>query len=255
MDQEPKVCVPLNGGRRFVLAYAIWPALVAAISLVLAENSRLDLLVADAWYRLEGGYWAWHDNWFANELIHSYGKQVLIDFGLAVAALLVLGFFVDRLRPWRRTLAYVLVCLAVLPAAVAVMKFISPVPCPWDLAQFGGDLAYQHTSSYTFGHAESGNCFPSGHASGGFALLSIYFASVGRTERPVRWLLPGLLTGWVFALGQQSRGAHFLSHDLWTMAFCWFGPLLLFLMIRPDRPAVTPAPGKAGEGKSRVEPL
>jgi membrane-associated PAP2 superfamily phosphatase len=28
-------------------------------------------------------------------------------------------------------------------------------------------------------------------------------------------------TGMVFGLSQQLRGAHFLSHDLWTAALCW----------------------------------
>ncbi|HET6591419.1 MAG TPA: hypothetical protein VFG48_00750, partial [Xanthomonadales bacterium] len=39
----------------------------------------------------------------------------------------------------------------------------------------------------------------------------------------------------VIALGQQARGAHFLSHDLWTLSWCWFGALGLFLLFRPGR--------------------
>ena len=45
------------------------------------------------------------------------------------------------------------------------------------------------------------------------------------------------LIGTVFALGQQARGAHFLSHDLWTLAICWFGSVVLFLLMRPYRDA------------------
>jgi len=227
------------GGRRFIILHAVLPAIAAIFLLVLAENTPLDLLVANSWFQLEGGHWAWQDNWVSYDLIHHYGKQVIIAFGLVLISLLFLGFFANHLRPWRRTLAYLLLCMVVLPASIAEMKSISPVPCPWDIALFGGDVAYQHTSSYIFGHAESGNCFPSGHASGGFALLAIYFAALGRTDHPAWWLIPGLLTGWIFALGQQSRGAHFLSHDLWTMTFCWFGALLLFLLVRPDRSSST----------------
>ena len=31
----------------------------------------------------------------------------------------------------------------------------------------------------------------------------------------------GLLAGTVFGLAQQLRGAHFLSHDVASMAVCW----------------------------------
>lgn len=227
---------PWNPDRRFVITHVLLPGIVLILLAFIAENTRLDLAVANFWYQLEGGQWAWRDNWYAYDLIHHYGKQFVIALGLSLATLFALSFKVPRIRPWRRTLAYVLLCMALLPATIAEMKGMNPVPCPWDVVPFGGVVPYRHTIGFLFSSGEIGHCFPSGHASGGFALLSIYFAAVGRTSQRAWWLLPGLLVGWIFALGQQSRGAHFLSHDLLTMAFCWFGALLLFLLIRPDRP-------------------
>ena len=49
------------------------------------------------------------------------------------------------------------------------------------------------------------------------------------------FLLPGMVIGFTFALGQQARGAHFISHDLWTLSLCWFGALGLFLLFQPHR--------------------
>ena len=40
-------------------------------------------------------------------------------------------------------------------------------------------------------------------------------------------LIPGLVIGISFGLAQQLRGAHFLSHDVWSAAICWFGALFL----------------------------
>jgi membrane-associated PAP2 superfamily phosphatase len=38
-----------------------------------------------------------------------------------------------------------------------------------------------------------------------------------------RWgLFAGIALGLIFGLGQQLRGAHFFSHDVWTAAICWF---------------------------------
>ena len=36
-----------------------------------------------------------------------------------------------------------------------------------------------------------------------------------------RWLVASLLAGLVLGLAQQWRGAHFMSHTLWTGLACW----------------------------------
>ena len=133
-------------------------------------------------------------------------------------------------------MTFLLTTMALVPASIATFKRISPVPCPWDILRYGGDLPYLPTFEYAFGPASSGHCFPAGHASGGFILFALYFVSLPFTHKPLaRFLLPGIVVGWIFALGQQSRGAHFLSHDVWTMSICWFGALALFLLFRPGR--------------------
>jgi membrane-associated PAP2 superfamily phosphatase len=34
---------------------------------------------------------------------------------------------------------------------------------------------------------------------------------------------------------QQLRGAHFMSHDVWTAAICWFTALALFVLWPPKQ--------------------
>ena len=46
--------------------------------------------------------------------------------------------------------------------------------------------------------------------------------------------------GLVFGSGQQLRGAHFLSHDLWSLAVCWFLALGLFCLFAVPPGAVAP---------------
>ena len=48
-------------------------------------------------------------------------------------------------------------------------------------------------------------------------------------------LAVGLLAGGVFGFSQQLRGAHFLSHDLWTLATCWAVSLGLYLLVERIR--------------------
>ena len=68
----------------------------------------------------------------------------------------------------------------------------------------------------------SGRCFPAGHASAGFGFVAGYFAFARDAPRVARaWLVAALLAGLIFGLAQQVRGAHFMSHTLWTAWLCW----------------------------------
>jgi membrane-associated PAP2 superfamily phosphatase len=72
-------------------------------------------------------------------------------------------------------------------------------------------------------HAPSvSGCFPSAHATTGYALFGWYFlARRARRRHSWRYALPGLVIGSVFGATQQLRGAHFVSHDLAAAGLCW----------------------------------
>lgn len=224
-------------GRRFWLLH-LWLPLLAFLALATVfETTPLDLWFADRLYALQGGGWALRDHWFTYEVMHHYGKIAVIGFGLAVLTLALLSCCIEGLKRWRWPLAYLVSGLVLVPALISLGKHFSEVPCPWDLARYGGELLYRHSLEHDFAwvglHARS--CFPAGHAAGGFGLLVIYFAAWPFARRPALYLLPGLLVGTAFGLGQQLRGAHFVSHDLWTAALAWFLALALFVLFRPGR--------------------
>ena len=53
-----------------------------------------------------------------------------------------------------------------------------------------------------------------------------------RHTRLARWsLAAALLTGACFGLAQQARGAHFLSHDLWSALLTWLTALTLYAYV------------------------
>lgn len=228
--------IPASGWRpdlRFWATHLLLPLAALAVLAILLETTGFELWLTDRWYAAEGGYWSLRHHWLTYVVMHHYGKRMVLMAGLTLFILILASFRVPALRRWRRPLTYLLTCMAVLPAIIAKMKHASLAPCPWDLARYGGDFIYHHTLSYGFGSADSGGCFPSGHASGGFGMIAAYFAAYLYAPRRWLFLLPGLVVGTLFALGQQLRGAHFISHDLWTLAICWFGALGLFLLFRP----------------------
>lgn len=71
--------------------------------------------------------------------------------------------------------------------------------------------------------------FPAAHASGGYSLMAFYFIFYKRNKlRAYLGLALGLAVGTLFAFGQQVRGVHFASHNIWSAAICWYGSLLLY---------------------------
>ena len=122
-------------------------------------------------------------------------------------------------------------------AVVSVTKNLSTTSCPWDLAEFGG--VARHVSHWAMGVLDGGGgrCFPAGHASAGFAFAGGYFALRRKAPAAARWWLAGsLLAGLVLGAAQQVRGAHFMSHTLWSGWICWTTGWLCDLAAQALRP-------------------
>jgi membrane-associated PAP2 superfamily phosphatase len=192
-------------------------ALAALGAVLLWDLSGLDPVVSH-WFGNAHGF-AWRNVWLTETVLHRGGRA------LAWCVLAVLA--VDMVRPLRPGpsrverlfwLGITLACLLLVPA----LKHASHTSCPWDLAMFGG-LAH-YVPHWRLGVLDGGpgHCFPSGHAVAAFAFLSGYF--LWRGHRPVaarRWLVGVLITGVLFGGAQLVRGAHFLSHILWSAWLCW----------------------------------
>jgi membrane-associated PAP2 superfamily phosphatase len=190
------------------------------VGLVLAwDAAGLDLPFA----RLAGtaGGFPWRDHWLLSAILHDGGRRLswLLALGLCLAVWWPLGPL-ERLPQRRRLQLATTTLLAAL--AVSLLKVGSHTSCPWELSDFGGVAHYaSHWTLRPDGGA--GHCFPAGHAASGFSFLGGYFAF--RTIDPGlarRWLAAAFSAGLVLGLAQQWRGAHFMSHTLWTAGICWF---------------------------------
>lgn len=219
---------PPAGGVR-----SIMPVLVAALLLQwLISRYQLDFIWTHWLYEQEGGRWLLKDHWLFSDLIHSGGRRLSILLALTCIGLYVASFRSRRLFAYRGVLAYLAVAPLLASATVLLGKRISGVDCPWGLQPFGGDAPYLPLMQQLALPGE-GACFPAGHASAGYAWFALYFAASavcpGVRLRVLAWVL---LTGWLFGFAQQLRGAHFLSHDLWSLTLCWsvcagLAPLML----------------------------
>jgi membrane-associated PAP2 superfamily phosphatase len=144
--------------------------------------------------------------------------------GLVAAALVGwLGSFVfESCARWRRELGYVVVAMILAVTIAGVLKRVTNVDCPWDLAEFGGDRPYVSLLGDRADSLPRSACFPGSHSASGFALLACYFALRDRARRWARAAFAaGITVGVTFAIGQEARGAHFLSHDVASAALTW----------------------------------
>lgn len=205
------------------------PFILFAAIILLLELTNIDINLASYFYDTETQSFVYKNNWLTSDILHDGGKLVSVGILLIIVILLIVSFKLDKLKKYRRGFAYLVTSMATSVVIVGIGKILSHVHCPWDLALFGGDVQYIRTFSKLPANISTGRCFPAAHASAGYALISFYFFSLSYF-RKYRFIALGigLTTGILFGGAQQLRGAHFLSHDVWTLLICWYCAVFLY---------------------------
>lgn len=238
--QAPDSIAASSSASTFFRRHLLWPLIVFVLATVLLIPLRGDLWWADRLYAWEGHQWGLQQNFVTQSLIHVMGKRLSTLAWYVVALLLIASGSFPRLRLWRRPLFFLLLATALSTGLVGWMKLWTDVDCPWDLLRYGGSRPFFDLFSLRPASLPRGACFPAGHASAGYAWVALYFFFLATRPR-LRWwgLGVGLAVGLVFGIAQQLRGAHFLSHDLWTLTICWsVGTALYWWLLAPRRQAL-----------------
>ncbi len=215
-----------TAGDSVSLASRIFPETLLSLALLLAwDHSGLDLWTAH-WFGSAAGF-ALQDHWFWRGTLHDDILWLPWGVELALLAAVARPFGAMRQLAVERRAQMALTTLISL-LVVSTLKLHSFTSCPWELQEFGGTVAYVSHWAWGVRDGGSGGCFPAGHASAGFAFIGGFFAfrhALPRTAQ--RWLAGALLAGLVLGLAQQVRGAHFMSHTLWTAWLCWASAALV----------------------------
>lgn len=130
-----------------------------------------------------------------------------------------------------------------MPLGVTLWKRTSPMHCPWDISNYGGFAPYFDLFSATPpGLIDYGHCFPAGFVSVSSWTLAFALLRYPEDRRFSGLALAGaLLTSLFFGFVQIQRGAHFLSHVLWTIWLSWTTVVLLHALLGAWREPVTTA--------------
>lgn len=226
--------------RGFLGRHLLIPLLLAVAASVVLMAGNGDQWLADHIYRWEGSRWAFKDAWWTTHVIHRGGKNLSTLAGVLVMLALLRACLDARWKALRRPLLYLLLAVGLSTGLVALLKSMTQMDCPWDLQRYGGlrpFIGLFEARPELLGRAA---CFPAGHASAGYGWVALYFFALQVRPR-WRWvaLATAVATGLAFGFSQQLRGAHFLSHDVWSLAVSWTVAVLLYLLMFPPATAST----------------
>ena len=186
-------------------------------------NGTVDHWFIQPWVSSDGSF-PYRENWWLTTIAHNWVKYFILGIVLIYIIQFVGSFFIHTWRDKRWISGYVLLAMLCSSTLVGTLKSMSEHACPWSLAQPSSDgiMWLSHTLSL-------GKCFPGGHSSAGFGLLALFFAYHLQAPKKARlYLLAALVLGSGMGWTQMMRGAHFLSHNLWTLWFTWLVNVVLY---------------------------
>jgi membrane-associated PAP2 superfamily phosphatase len=217
-------------GKRAIVRIVLWLLLAALAIFWLGRFTNVDLMLADRVFDRGAGTFPWRHAWLAERFSHGILKLVLT----AAAVLTVMAALVDLVRPraafaLRLRLQVVALSAVLVPLVTSILKRSSVAHCPWDLERYGGTQPYVRLFDALPHGAVAGHCLPGGHASTALWLLSLgVFWLPHAPRKALAVALAAATFGFAVGWGQQLRGAHFLTHTLWSL---WIATALVLAVI------------------------
>lgn len=197
--------------RVFVLLFFMLLLSAVLLRHFVPVSGALDMQLIQPWIDTSGQF-KLRDNWYLAVLNHEIVKKIIIAASIGFLTLWLASFQCSRLQAQRLNYGYLFWVSLLSSSLVGLWKSQSDHACPWNM------LHLQNAQRIWDLHPIAGHCFPGGHASAGFALIAGFFAF--RLQHPQRanfYLVAGLILGMGMGWAQMMRGAHFLSHNLWTL--------------------------------------
>jgi len=231
--------------RSFWLPHVALPVIAGLLLAFIYPHTNLDAWLIQPFYDTHALVFPLKNDGFLENVMHKGLRNLMI-----VVSLMMLAFWIFGLKIWgfilknqssghwskvyHRQFLWIFIAMVISTSAISVLKRLSMHSCPWDLLPYGGTQPWIPLFGNLPAAAEMGHCFPGGHASGGFALIAIYFGFRDSLPKLANaGLIFGLLFGFAMGWGQMMRGAHFMSHNLWTAWVVWMILLVQYLVWSP----------------------
>jgi membrane-associated PAP2 superfamily phosphatase len=207
--------------------------LILTFIMIFFEFSNADVFIQNFFFNKKTNVWIIGEHlkyYYALKWVFYKGiKGVIIIFGIIQIISAIINY---RKKKNIKKNLFIVFSLAFIPLTVAGLKQITNVYCPYELNIYNGDKPYVKLfEKYPDNIKTKGKGFPAGHASGGFALMCLFFVM----KRKKHGFMIGFFTGWIMGLYQMMRGAHFLSHTIVSMWIAWFILIIVYPIIFKEK--------------------
>ena len=211
--------------------------LAALLLLTVFELTSIDFWLNDFFYNPELKEFGLRSHPFMTQVMHHGMKTAMYVLGVASIVFAIWTLKVGKTLLTARHVWVGSLGVIVIPALVALLKHLTNKHCPWSLDVYGGSVPYTGLFETHLSQFGTGQCFPAGHAAGGFmwfawaiALWFIY----PKLAKIIFYF--AILLGFTLGVSRMMQGAHFFSHVLWTAWFSWVISLVLALIFKliPD---------------------
>ena len=211
--------------------HIIYTAILIVFSTVLFALSDIDIFIQDYFFNYQTHQWILDRELQPYKFIFYDGiKKVLIL--IAVSFLIALIFFRNTtlIKEYKQGIIIVILSAILIPVMIGGLKKSTNMPCPKNEIHYGGKMpktALWQRYDEPYKSMDKIKCWPAGHASGGFALLSLFFLFKSKKHKTIA-LIGALGIGWSMGIYKMLIGDHFFSHTLITMLIAWFIVVLIY---------------------------
>lgn len=203
------------------ITYFVVCLLMLVLILFVEQYTDFDVWIEDFFYDFDQREWmippALHE--VLSPFFYEGAKRLVACIGTICVFYMAISV---RKKTWRKNFAAVctvLLSTMIVPLSVSKLKDITNVYCPNQLEIYDRQYPYVRiTEDYPAGFKaeHKGRCFPGGHVTGAFSLLSLYLVFNDRKKKIA--VLAGVLAfGGITGGYQMLRGEHFLSHNLFSL--------------------------------------
>lgn len=211
--------------------------IAALVLLTIFELTSIDFWLNNFFYNPDLKEFGLRNHPFMTQVMHHGMKTAMYALGVASIIFAIWTLKVGKTlltarHVWVGSLGVILI-----PALVALLKHLTNKHCPWSLDVYGGSVPYAGLFETHLSQFGTGQCFPAGHAAGGFMWFAWAMALWFIYPKLAKIIFSlAILLGLILGVSRMMQGAHFISHVLWTAWFSWAISLVLALMFKlmPD---------------------
>ena len=217
----------LNLNKQIIITAILLIAVIA-----LFQFTQLDISVQNFFYNFETKTWLIDkDEPILKFFLYDGLKTALIIFAVAILFSLILFRKKAIIQKYKKGLMIVLAAAILVPLLIGSLKAVTNTPCPCNIVNFNGkypDIKVFDSYPKDFVQTSKAKCWPAGHASGGFALMALFFLFKTPINQK-KALFTGLVVGWSMGAYKMLLGDHFLSHSIITMLMAW---LIILIIVK-----------------------